>query len=209
MNPLATVTAVARKATSAARGRALHLLWKARLRGSGVSVGRGVAVLGRPIVSMERETEIVIGDRTVLVSTSHSTALGVAHPIVLRTLASGASIVIGADCGLSGTTICSTSRIGIGDRVLVGADVVITDTDFHAVDLVPRRYAPIPLGETRDAVVIEDDVFVGARSVILKGVRVGKGSVVGAGSIVTTDIPAGVVAAGNPCRVIRKLRLPT
>jgi acetyltransferase-like isoleucine patch superfamily enzyme len=206
-NRITTPSAAARKVASAARRRAFPKLWKASLRSSGVSIGRDVAVVGRPIVSMERDSEIVIGDRTALVSTSHGTALGVSHPVILRTLASGASIVIGLDCGLSGTSICSTRRITIGDRVLVGADVVITDTDFHAVDVVPRRYEPIPPGGIQDEVVIEDDVFIGGRSVILKGVRIGKGSVIGAGSIVTTDIPAGVIAAGNPCRVTRELRL--
>jgi len=206
---LATLSATARRAASAARGRALPILWKAALRSSGVALGRGVLVIGRPIASMEGETAIAVGDRTVLVSTPHATALGVSHPVVLRTLAQGASIVIGADCGLSGTSICSARRVMIGDRVLVGADVIITDTDFHAVDVLPRRHAPIPEGKPGDDVVIEDDVFIGARSVILKGVRIGKGSVIGAGSVITADVPPGVVAAGNPCRVLRELRIPS
>ncbi|WP_354298600.1 DapH/DapD/GlmU-related protein [Pseudarthrobacter sp. PvP022] len=53
---------------------------------------------------------------------------------------------------------------------------------------------------------IGDDVFIGARSIILKGVEIGNGSVIGAGSVVSASIPAGVVAAGNPCTVLRPLR---
>jgi acetyltransferase-like isoleucine patch superfamily enzyme len=86
----------------------------------------------------------------------------------------------------------------------MGADVLIADTDFHPVDALPRRHAP----ESAAASVpvhIHDDVFLGARTIVLKGVTIGAGTVVGAGSVVTSCLPAGVVAAGNPCRVVRSL----
>jgi acetyltransferase-like isoleucine patch superfamily enzyme len=75
------------------------------------------------------------------------------------------------------------------------------DTDFHPLDPERRRNDPLD-GATRP-VVIEDDVFIGMNSLILKGVRLGKGCVIGAGSVVTHDVPAGAVAAGNPARIIR------
>jgi len=84
---------------------------------------------------------------------------------------------------------------------LLGSYVQIFDTDFHELD--PRRRRG---GTPRTAPVhLEPNVFVGEHSLILKGVTIGRDSVVGAGSVVTRSIPAGVVAAGNPARVVREL----
>lgn len=176
------------------------------LRSLGVEIGEAVTFLGRPIASLEPNSTISIGSRSLLISDPSSTALGVASPIVLRTLRPGATIRIGSDVGISGASICAITSVTIGDRVLLGADVLIADTDFHPVDAVPRRHSPIPEPLPDDRVTVEDDVFIGARSIILKGSSIGKGSVIGAGSVVTGSIPSGVVAAGNPCRVIRPLQ---
>lgn len=91
--------------------------------------------------------------------------------------------------------------IRIGAGVLLGSEVTIYDSDFH--DLRPgRRRGGQP---QMAAVELAEDVFVGDRVLILKGVTVGAHSVIGAGSVVTSSIPAGVVAAGNPAHVIRAL----
>jgi acetyltransferase-like isoleucine patch superfamily enzyme len=91
--------------------------------------------------------------------------------------------------------------IRIGPGALIGSEVTIYDSDFH--DLRPGRRRG---GRPRMAAVeLASDVFVGDRVVILKGVTIGAHSVIGAGSVVTTSIPEGVIAAGNPARVIRTL----
>ena len=91
--------------------------------------------------------------------------------------------------------------IRIGREALLGSFVEIFDSDFH--DLHPRRRRG---GRPRMAAVeLEENVFIGDGVRILKGVTVGAHSVIGAGSVVTTAIPAGVIAAGNPARVIREL----
>ena len=91
----------------------------------------------------------------------------------------------------------------IGNDVKIGACVLITDTDAQPMDYLIRRSS----GEgTQSApIFIEDDVWIGAHSIILKGVTIGARSIIGAGSVVTKSIPADCVAAGNPCKVIRKL----
>jgi maltose O-acetyltransferase len=91
--------------------------------------------------------------------------------------------------------------IRIGARALLGSGIEILDSDFHELDPERRRggtprMAPVELGE---------NVFVGNGTRILKGVTIGADSVVGAGSVVTSSIPAGVVAGGNPARVVREL----
>ena len=185
--------------------RALSAIFRLRLRYLGVEIGEGAALLGCPIVGLARDSKISIGSGNLLISRSSRTDLGVSSRVVLRTLRPGATIRIGSDVGISGASICAATSIAIGNRVLLGTDVVVADTDFHPVDAVPRRYASLPEPQPNDRIIIEDDVFVGARSIILKGSVIGEGSVIGAGSVVTGEIPRGVVAAGNPCRVIRPL----
>ncbi|MER6059609.1 DapH/DapD/GlmU-related protein [Streptomyces sp. NPDC001792] len=170
-------------------------------------MGLHVQAVGAPLIDVVPGSHVTLGDRVVLVSRTPWTALGVARPVILRTLRQGAIIHIGPDTGLSGVTVCAATGVDIGARVLVGADVLITDTDFHPVDVCPRRTAPESAAVSR-SVHIGDDVFLGARSIVLKGVSIGDGTVVGAGSVVSSSLPGHVVAAGNPCRVLRPLRLP-
>lgn len=170
----------------------------------GMKLGRKVSFHGVPIVFHCDGSTISVGDRVGMCSDSRHTALGVAHPVILRTLRPGATLSIGADSGLSGTTICAARSVRIGERCLIGADVMITDTDFHPLAPEGRRYRS-ELHARAEPIEIEDDVFIGARVIILPGVRIGTGSVVGAGSVVTRDIPAYSVCAGNPARVIRNL----
>jgi acetyltransferase-like isoleucine patch superfamily enzyme len=191
-----------------AAARTLAPLHIVALRRAGVELGEDLVILGRPIVARASSSRISIGDRVALVSRPEDTALGVGRPVILRTLAAGAVIEIGSDAGLSGTAICAAFAVKIGARVLVGADVVIADTDFHEIETVNRRHAPMPRPGEDDAVVVGDDVFIGTRAIILKGSRIGRGTVIGAGSVVTGSLPAGVVAAGNPCRPLRPLLAP-
>ncbi len=91
--------------------------------------------------------------------------------------------------------------IQIGSRALIGSYVSIFDSDFH--ELRPDRRRG---GQPRmDPVVVGENVFVGDRTMILKGVTIGRDAVIGAGSVVTKSIPEAVIAAGNPARVIREL----
>lgn len=176
------------------------------LRASGVEVGEKVRLLGRPIVSLAQGSRIRIGARCVLCSDSQFTALGVNHPVVLRTLRLGAQIVVGEDTGMSGGSICAASSIRIGSGCLIGANVTLTDTDFHAINPVNRRSNNNPDEIAVAPIVIEDNVFIGADVFILKGVTIGKNSVIGAASVVTHDVPENSIAVGNPARVVKKIK---
>ena len=105
----------------------------------------------------------------------------------------GAVINIGAVIG-AGTMIDMNAVVGA--RVLVGRDCHIGAGAVLAGVLEPPSAAPV---------VIEDGVLVGANAVVLEGCRVGRGSVIAAGAVVTSDIPAGVVAAGQPARVLKQV----
>lgn len=160
--------------------------------------------LGLPIIQAYDPGSIALGDSVVLCSRSEDTALGVSHPVVLRTLAAGATIRIGDDVGMSGGTICAMVSVTIGRGCLIGADVTIVDTDFHPIASRARRYARSGAGDS-SPVTIGDNVFIGASAIVLKGVSIGADSVIGAGSVVTRSVPSGVIAVGNPCRVVRRV----
>lgn len=167
----------------------------------GVRVGRGVRFNGIPYVRVASGSRITIGDNVTINSSFLCNPAGLNHRTILFTLP-GAEILIGNNVGVSGVTIYSATSIHIGNNVLLGANVVLYDTDFHQLNPLDRR-AGIQDSIRTSPVVIEDDVFIGANSIILKGSRIGKGSVIGAGSVVTKDVPPFAVAAGNPARVIK------
>ncbi len=184
------------------RWRLTTALTGLRLR-SKVSLGRGVKFYGWPIVSGLELGHIVLGDRASVVSDPRWTALGVRGPVILRLMARGARIEVGEDTGLSGTVICAAKQVTIGKRCLMGADVMIFDTDFHNPEPEGRRYAPVDWPRISAPVIIGDDVFIGAGSKVIKGVTIGEGSIIGAGSLVVSDVPPFSIAAGSPARVIR------
>lgn len=117
-------------------------------------------------------------------------------------LRNGERIVLGRDVHV-GERCClwagdTTGRIVLGDKVLLAPEVFITASNYGTAPGVPVMDQP-----KREAdVVVGDDVWLGARVVVLPGVTIGDGAVVGAGSVVTKDVPAGAIAVGTPARVV-------
>ena len=170
---------------------------------NGISWGQGWRFFGIPIIQKYRRSQMIFGTGLQLRSSIRSNPLGPSHPVMLVTWKDGAVLEIGENFAMSGGTLCAFNRITIGNNVAVGANTTIVDTDFHPLEAQARNLAST---ETISSpVVIEDDVFIGMNCLVLKGVTICQGSVIGAGSVVTRDIPARVIAAGNPARVIREL----
>jgi maltose O-acetyltransferase len=117
---------------------------------------------------------------------------------------SSARIVIGDGTWINNgfSAIAEHTSITIGRRVLMGTSVEIFDSDFHGIRLDDRMKSST---EWAKAVAIEDDVFLGSNVRVLKGVTIGRGSVIANSSVVVRDIPPGVIAGGNPARVIRAI----
>ncbi len=179
-------------------------------RRASVVLAGHIRFLGLPIITRAPHSHIEIGAGSVLVSSSAATALGVSGPLVLRTLRPGATLRIGADTGISGGAICAAMSVSIGARCLIGADCLIFDTDFHNIasqgpDLRPRRHSQPDWNAISEPVSIGNDVFLGARTIICKGVTIGDGSVIAAGSVVTKSLPPNCVAGGNPAKILRFL----
>ncbi len=172
-----------------------------RLRG--LTIDGGWRCYGLPIIQRHRHSEIRVGRRLALRSSAASNPLGPNRPVIISTRRAGASITIGDDFGMTGGSLVCERRISIGDRVWVGANAIITDTDFHPLDPEQRRTQPSAANTA--PVTIADDVFVGMNALVLKGVTIGAGSVLAAGCVVVRDVPPRSVVAGNPARVVREL----
>ncbi len=113
----------------------------------------------------------------------------------------GFNIRIGSDSFLNfNCVLLDVAPITIGDRVQVGPAVQLLTAE-HPLEAAERASGI----ESGHPIVVEDDVWLGGGAIVLPGVTVGRGSVVGAGSVVTADVPPGVVAVGNPCRMVREL----
>ncbi|MDD3320478.1 MAG: DapH/DapD/GlmU-related protein [Paludibacter sp.] len=125
---------------------------------------------------------------------------GIIQPVNFNLRSPGSKIILGRNVGISGSTISSSTSITIGNNVLIGSGCVICDNDAHPIEVENRADHTKTKAKP---IIINDDVFIGARSIILKGVIIGEGSVIGAGSVVTKSIPPHSIAAGNPAVVIK------
>jgi len=115
------------------------------------------------------------------------------------------NIMIGDNVGISSSCLWAEKEIKIGNNVKIGANCIIMDTDGHSTDFIKRRtfqgYDTINTAPVK----IQDDVWIGANSLILKGVTIGARSIIGAGSIVTSSIPSDCIAVGVPAHVVREI----
>lgn len=131
----------------------------------------------------------------------------------IYTMTPDARIVIGNRVGISSACLWAMDRIQIGNDVNIGGDCIIIDNDAHPIDYQYRRTQYLEeVGVEKyykeiksEPIIIEDDVWIGARCVILKGVKIGARSIIAAGSVVVNSIPANVIAGGNPCKAIKNL----
>ena len=162
----------------------------------GVKINTSSSFVGKTYFKRYPKSIISVGNNCKFLSKINSNLIGINRPCSISTLTDIAIIEIGNDCGFSGTVIGSFKYIKIGNNVRCGANTLITDSDWHLDD--NRSGKP-------SEVIIEDNVWLGANSVILKGVTIGENTVIGANSLVTKNIPANVIAGGNPCKVIKPI----
>ena len=186
--------------------------------GSNITVGRNPHVINPLCFKSERpDAYIKVGDNFTAYAKCSVSAWG--H----------GKINIGAYCSFGrNTSIDSRNSVTIGDHVLISWDVMITDYNPHPIDPNQRaiemehstlmlwpQFARMPAGRaytpdfTTAPIAIQDNVWIGARAIILKGVTIGQGSIVGAGAVVAGDIPPYSIAAGNPAKVVKKITQTT
>lgn len=150
--------------------------------------------------------EIVIGENFTANSGEEFNLIGGDTILRLITFTKQAKIILGDNIGISNSTLVAWNSITIENNVLIGGGVKIWDTDFHSLDPTIRVNTTSFQNDVNTRpVLIKENAFIGALSIILKGVTIGRNSIIGAGSVVTKDIPDNVIAAGNPCKVIKAL----
>ncbi|MFY0687759.1 MAG: acyltransferase [Cyclobacteriaceae bacterium] len=164
-----------------------------------------LTINGRIKVQVEKGASIRFLGKTRINSGAFFNPIGRNHRTTLI-CREGGVLTIGNNVGISSTAIICHKNVTIGDNVRIGGNVVIYDTDFHSMSLEERTSSPEVLSNIKKKeVVIEDGVFIGAHSTILKGARIGENSVIGAGSVVRGTIPPNQVWMGNPAKYVADL----
>ena len=156
-----------------------------QLRYPRLRLGRDVEIRGR--IRLRRGVRVTIGDRTRINK--------------LVRFAGPGEVRVGADCLLNATWIGTWTSVTVGDRCLL-SDCELVDNDFHNLQPEHRHEPPVPA--TRAPIVIEENVWIGAHALVLKGVRIGHDSVVGAAAVVRGDVPERVIVIGNPQQIVKK-----
>jgi acetyltransferase-like isoleucine patch superfamily enzyme len=170
----------------------------------GISVGSNLKLSSLPTCYRHARATLTLGEHVSIANSTLDNFAGVAMRSVLVANRPGAVLSIGDHVGMSGVAIFCSNSITIGNYVNLGVGVRVYDTDFHPLDWQARRTNDSSK-ITSKPIIIRDDAFIGANAIILKGVTVGARSIIGAGSVVTCDIPDDVVAVGVPAQVIRRL----
>lgn len=152
-------------------------------------------------IFIKNKGQCFLGDGLIFNNSHSSNWVGMNKPCSIY-IAKDAIVKIGDNSGFSGVSIYSAQSIIIGKYVNVGGNVSIWDTDFHPLEFNDRRVHQTSKINS-SPILIDDDVFIGANSIILKGITIGKRSIIGAGSVVTKSVPSDQIWAGNPAKFIR------
>jgi acetyltransferase-like isoleucine patch superfamily enzyme len=184
------------------------LKWKF---GSKLMTDGAIRILGKqPIFKLPgTKSKIVLGKKVVLNSDARTSNTALTYSCTLACGLSGI-IEIGDNSMLNGVSITSYEKVSIGKNCQIASCTMISDTDFHPTNPEIRTREvlghKISHSEVNKApVIIGDNVWIGWGCIILKGVKIGNNSIIAAGSVVLKDVPANVLAAGNPAVIKKKL----
>lgn len=164
-------------------------------------IGDGPVFFGKTFLQIHPSGILICGRKAVFRSAEASNSIGIKQRCFLS-VGRNAKLTIGDHCGFSGSVINALLSIDIGNRVLLGANVTISDSDRHPIDA--RKRALGASGRCM-AITIGNDVWVGMNTIILKGSTIGDNVVIGANSVVSGHIPSNCIAIGSPARVVKLL----
>lgn len=167
----------------------------------GVKHGKHCVVHGKLYLNLFDSASLTIGDNFYCSSGMCVNALSTNKRGCIYAT-DQARITIGNNVGMSSPVLWSHKEIIIGDYVKIGANSILIDTDAHNLNYIVRRGQWTDWGISRP-IVIDDDVFIGANCIILKGCHIGARSIVAAGSVVTTSFPPDSIIGGNPAKILK------
>jgi acetyltransferase-like isoleucine patch superfamily enzyme len=182
------------------------VLTKLLFSANGVKYGRHFFSRGIPLINVSFKGRFSVGTNLIISNGPYYSPTGRNRQCEF-VIGENATLLIGNNVGISSSAITCHYQITIGDYVMLGGNTAVYDTNFHSLNANERKDTIIDKKETRkSSVVIEEHVFVGAHSTIMKGVTIGHHSIIGACSVVTKDVPPYQIWAGNPARFIREIK---
>jgi acetyltransferase-like isoleucine patch superfamily enzyme len=176
------------------------------LRSNNIKLGTKVVFKNKPLIEIHKNAYLVIGDNVTINSRNKGYHVSMFRPCKLMADRPGAIIEIGANTRLHGSCIHAYKKISIGKNCLIAANCQIIDGNGHDISFSDTSNRINTTGSS-EAVIIEDNVWLATGVVVLPGVTIGKGSIITANSVVHKDIPAMVIAGGNPISIIKKCEI--
>jgi len=165
--------------------------------------GTGARFRGLVSISISSYGKLILANNVTIVGGLMINPLGRNIRSMIK-IDGNAIIEIGNNVGMSNVSLWAKSRISIGNNVKIGADCLIFDSDMHSLDFVLRRDIKTDGVNAKSLpIVICDDVFVGARCIIMKGVTIGERAIIASGSVVSKSIPPDEIWGGNPASYIK------
>jgi acetyltransferase-like isoleucine patch superfamily enzyme len=177
----------------------LYLLFK--IQHPDIKIGRNINFNSKILCKVSRTSFVEIGNNCTFSNFTKHNFAGINRRCSIR-VKDNSTLKIGDNCGFSGTIINVKKAVKIGDNVQFGVNVNIWDNDFHSIDYLKRRKN---IGIISDDIVISNDVWVGANTTILKGVSIGKCSIIASNSLVNKSIGDYELWGGIPAQKLKDL----
>ncbi len=168
-----------------------------------VKIKGKLIIKGLPLIDIQKRSRLYIGADVTLNSKNKDYHINLHSPVKLFVEGEGAEIRIGDKTRIHGTCIHAFESVIIGKGCLIAGNCQIIDSNGHDLSF-PNVEDRINTTGISRPVIIEDYVWIGANSIVLPGVTIGRGSVISANSVVVRDIPPMVVAGGNPAIIIKE-----
>jgi len=164
-----------------------------------------IIISGTPIFVFAKTSKLILGNNVHLKSNKKSYHLNMHSTVKIMADTDNAVIEIGDNTRINGACIHASRRVFIGSNCLIAANVQIIDSSGHELsfDNPENRINTVDIPRE---IIIENSVWIGANSIVLPGVKIGYGSVIAAGSVVTKDIPPMCIAGGNPAKIIKEYK---
>ena len=177
------------------------------LKGNGVTYDSFLTI-GKPFISVATTGYFKIGKQFIMINTIQGNPIGCYSKCTFF-VHNDARLTIGNNVGISQTAMICYNSISIGDNVKIGGGVKLYDTDFHSLDPKVRNSGQDSKNSKSAPIIIKNSAFIGAYSIILKGVTIGENAIVGAGSVVSKSIPDNEIWGGNPAKFIKTINRHT
>lgn len=172
---------------------------------SSISYGKKIKVKGWPYIHIKNKSKLIIGDNVTLNSSNYGYHINMFKPVKILIDGHNAEVTIGSNSRIHGSCIHAISKISIGEYCLIAANCNIMDSNGHE-SLMEKPEDRLLTIDKPKPIIIENNVWIGANCIILKGVTIGQGAIIAAGSVVTKDVPKYSIVGGNPARLIKTFK---